>query len=73
MEHLNIDRFVDESMATQPLVFEMRISRTADQAELAIHAIVYDEEEAEHAVNILRAIATEIEKNLEGAPNERPN
>lgn len=71
--HLNIDKFVDEAIEQNPLVFQMMIARTASADELAVHAIVHDEEEAEHTVNILRAIANEIESNLEGAPNERPN
>lgn len=71
--HVDIDKYVDDAIEQNPLVFQMMIARTADAAELAVHAIVHDEEEAEHTVNILRAIANEIESNLEGAPNDRPN
>lgn len=73
MEHLNVERFVDESIELYPLAFELKIAATQNPEELAVHAIVHDEENAEHIVSIMRTIADEIERQALDKPNECAN
>jgi hypothetical protein len=60
---------VAAALKTGESVFSLLIVRLDTDDELAVHAIGYDDSEAEHVVSILREVANEIESVIQGIPN----